>query len=207
MKSGVWQSWDEFDMSISDSDGAARRGYSQALRRCGGVAGPGLTTRRAIAKTPQASAPVAGAVCRALPARRRFRSTTPGLVTRSDRAPGRCASDCPNGRNPSMGSDPLTSPLQATLRSRLIRRALWPSRWRWVRPMPMQTGRLGDLKRAIWRETLDAARSQGRVFTELLTAEALIGTAHVFANATGLSAAHRILGEVAPSRSVRRRSC
>ncbi|MFV1441512.1 MULTISPECIES: ATP-binding protein [unclassified Phaeobacter] len=107
--------------------------------------------------------------------RRRFRSTTPGLVTRSTARPEgvhliariEAADD----------DDPLTSPLQATLQHAL-RRALAVSLA--MGEAYADVSGLGDLKRANLAGSLDAAR-KGE-FTELLAAEALIA-AHVFANA------------------------
>ncbi|MFW8594130.1 ATP-binding protein [Cribrihabitans neustonicus] len=108
--------------------------------------------------------------------RRRFRSTTPGLVTRATARPEGVhliarieASD---------GDDPLTSPLQATLQHAL-RRALAVSLA--MAEAYAEASPLGDLKRANLAGSLDAAR-KGE-FTELLAAEALIAL-HVFANAT-----------------------
>ncbi|KIC11567.1 ATPase AAA [Leisingera sp. ANG-M1] len=106
---------------------------------------------------------------------RRFRSTTPGLVTRSTARPEgvhliariEAADD----------DDPLTSPLQATLQHAL-RRALAISLA--MGEAYAEVSGLGDLKRANLAGSLDAAR-KGE-FTELLAAEALIA-AHVFANA------------------------
>ncbi|MBY6139619.1 ATP-binding protein [Leisingera daeponensis] len=107
---------------------------------------------------------------------RRFRSTTPGLVTRSTaRAEGvhliariEAADE----------EDPLTSPLQATLQHAL-RRALAVSLA--MAEAYADVSGLADLKRANLAGSLDGAR-KGE-FTELLAAEALIA-AHVFANAT-----------------------
>jgi len=107
--------------------------------------------------------------------RRRFRSTTPGLVTRSTARPEgvhliariEAADD----------DDPLTSPLQATLQH-CLRRALAVSLA--MGEAYADVSGLGDLKRANLAGSLDAAR-KGE-FTELLAAEALIA-AHVFANA------------------------
>ncbi|ATF17186.1 AAA family ATPase [Phaeobacter gallaeciensis] len=106
---------------------------------------------------------------------RRFRSTTPGLVTRSSARPEgvhlisriEAADD----------DDPLTSPLQATLQHTL-RRALAISLA--MGEAYADVSGLADLKRANLAGSLDAAR-KGE-FTELLAAEALIA-AHVFANA------------------------
>jgi energy-coupling factor transporter ATP-binding protein EcfA2 len=106
---------------------------------------------------------------------RRFRSTTPGLVTRSTARPEgvhliariEAADD----------DDPLTSPLQATLQH-VLRRALAISLA--MGDAFSDAAGLADLKRANLAGSLDGAR-KGE-FTELLAAEALI-TAHVFANA------------------------
>ncbi|KXF89242.1 AAA family ATPase [Phaeobacter inhibens] len=108
--------------------------------------------------------------------RRRLRSTTPGLVTRSTARPEGVhliarieAAD---------EDDPLTSPLQATLQHAL-RRALAVSLA--MGEAYADVSGLADLKRANLAGSLDAAR-KGE-FTELLAAEALIA-AHVFANAS-----------------------
>ncbi|ATG36854.1 ATPase-like protein [Phaeobacter piscinae] len=119
------------------------------------------------AKTPERSS--------GLGTRRRFRSTTPGLVTRSSARPEgvhliariEAADD----------DDPLTSPLQATLQHAL-RRALAISLA--MGEAYADVSGLADLKRANLAGSLDGAR-KGE-FTELLAAEALIA-AHVFANA------------------------
>ncbi|MFS4580993.1 ATP-binding protein [Phaeobacter sp. C3_T13_0] len=107
--------------------------------------------------------------------RRRFRSTTPGLVTRSTARPE--GVHLVSRIEAADEDDPLTSPLQATLQHTL-RRAL---------AIALAMGEayadvsgLGDLKRANLAGSLDATR-KGE-FTELLAAEALIA-AHAFANA------------------------
>ncbi|MCE8547614.1 ATP-binding protein [Ruegeria pomeroyi] len=110
-----------------------------------------------------------------IPTARRFRSTTPGLVTRRTARPDgvhlreriEAADD----------GDTLVSPLQATV-AQAIRRAL-------AIALAMGEGYgartpLGDLKRANLAGDLPVAR-KGE-FTELLTAEALV-VSHVFGNA------------------------
>jgi len=118
--------------------------------------------------------------------RRRFRSPTPGLVTRSTARPeGVHLSDRIEAAD---GGDPLTSPLQATALHSL-RRAL---------AIALAMGEqfsdasgLADLKRSNLAGALPADRKAE--FTDLLTAEALT-VAHVWANATAfLLAPH--LGE------------
>lgn len=109
-------------------------------------------------------------------ARRRFRSTTPGLVTRSTARPeGVQLVPRIEGTG---GTDPLVSPLQAQVLHGL-RRAL---------AIALAMGEtfsnsagLSDLKRANLAGSLDAARKTE--FSELLAAEAL-AVLHVFANAT-----------------------
>ena len=108
--------------------------------------------------------------------RRRFRTTTPGLVTRSTARPEGvhlieriCAAD---------GEDPLTSPLQATVMNAL-RRGL---------AIALAVGEnyadatgLADLRRSNLAGSLPADRKTE--FAELMAAEAL-AVGHVFANAT-----------------------
>ncbi|WP_127112885.1 ATP-binding protein [Shimia sediminis] len=119
--------------------------------------------------------------------RRRFRSTTPGLVTRSTARPeGVHLVESIEGAD---GDDPLISPAQANVLNGL-RRAL---------AIALATGEnfsdasgLSDLKRANLAGSLSADNKAE--FSELLTAEAL-AVLHVFANATAyLLAPH--LGEV-----------
>lgn len=108
--------------------------------------------------------------------RRRFRATTPGLVTRSTaRADGVHLIERIGAAD---GDDPLTSPLQATVMHSL-RRAL---------AIALAVGEnfseatgLADLRRANLAGSLPEARKTE--FTELLGAEAL-AVAHVFGNAT-----------------------
>ncbi|MCF6431935.1 ATP-binding protein [Leisingera sp. MMG026] len=128
---------------------------------------PRIAKPQAEGKTPERSAGIG--------TRRRFRSTTPGLVTRSTARPEGVhliarieAAD---------EEDPLTSPLQATLQHAL-RRALAISLA--MGEAYADVSGLGELKRANLAGSLDAAR-KGE-FTELLAAEALV-SAHVFANA------------------------
>lgn len=108
--------------------------------------------------------------------RRRFRTTTPGLVTRSTaRAEGVhllatiAAAD---------GDDPLTSPLQATVMHGL-RRALAIALA--VGEAFAEATGLAELRRANLAGSLGADRKTE--FTELMGAEAL-AVSHVFANAT-----------------------
>ncbi|MBY6055999.1 AAA family ATPase [Leisingera daeponensis] len=128
---------------------------------------PRIAKPQAVSQAPERSPGIARS--------RRFRSTTPGLVTRSSARPEGVhliarieAAD---------GEDPLTSPLQATLQHAL-RRALAVSLA--MGEAYADVSGLADLKRANLAGSLDAAR-KGE-FTELLAAEALIA-AHVFANA------------------------
>jgi len=107
---------------------------------------------------------------------RRFRSTTPGLVTRSTARPEGVhlvarivAVD---------EDDPLTSPLQATVQH-VLRRALAVALA--VGEACSEVSGLGELKRANLAGSLDTGR-RGE-FGELLGGEAL-AVAHVFANAT-----------------------
>ncbi|QYX57895.1 AAA family ATPase [Roseovarius sp. SCSIO 43702] len=108
--------------------------------------------------------------------RRRFRSTTPGLVTRQTARPegvhlaGRITS--------ADDDDPLTSPLQATL-LHALRRAL--SIAMAMGETYAETTGLSDLRRKNLAGSLPADRKTE--FTDLMTAEALI-VAHVFGNAT-----------------------
>lgn len=119
--------------------------------------------------------------------RRRFRTTTPGLVTRSTARPEGVqliarieAAD---------GDDPLVSPAQASVMNGL-RRALAIA-LALAETYGAQVG-LAELKRANLEGALPADRKTE--FAELLGAEALI-TLHVFANATAfLLSPH--LGEV-----------
>ena len=120
-------------------------------------------------------------------ARRRFRSTTPGLVTRRAARPDGVhlldrIAECDSG-------DPLVSPAQAQV-MRALRRALAIS-LALAETFGEQTP-LAELKRANLAGDLPAAR-KGE-FSELLAAEALV-TLHVFGNALAfLLAPH--LGEV-----------
>ncbi len=108
--------------------------------------------------------------------RRRFRSTTPGLVTRSTARPeGVHLLETIAGSD---GDDPLTSPMQATV-AQTLRRAL-------AIALAMGEGfaeatGLADLRRANLSGALGADRKTE--FTELLAAESL-AVCHVFANAT-----------------------
>ena len=108
--------------------------------------------------------------------RRRFRTTTPGLVTRpSVRSEGVQLLARIEAAD---GGDVLTSPLQATVMN-VLRRALSVA-LAVADQYGAQTG-LGDLKRANLQGSLPAARKTE--FSELLAGEALI-TLHVFGNAT-----------------------
>ncbi len=117
--------------------------------------------------------------------RRRFRATTPGLVTRSTARPeGVHLIDRVEGAE----DDPLTSPLQATV-LHALRRALAIALA--MGEVYSEVSGLSDLKRANLAGSLPADR-KGE-FTELLTAEALVAS-HVWANAAAfLLAPH--LGE------------
>ncbi|THH36177.1 ATP-binding protein [Aliishimia ponticola] len=108
--------------------------------------------------------------------RRRFRSTTPGLVTRRTVPVG--AVQLVNRIEGADEDDALVSPLQATVLN-VLRRALAISLA--VAEAYAETSGLGDLK----RDNLEGHLAQNRrtEFTELLAAEALV-TLHVFANAT-----------------------
>ena len=119
--------------------------------------------------------------------RRRFRSTTPGLATRSNaRSEGVHLVDRIEAAD---GGDPLTSPLQATVMHGL-RRALAVALA--MGEQLSDASGLADLKRENLAGALPEARKSE--FGELLSAEALT-VAHVWANATAfLLAPH--LGEV-----------
>jgi len=108
--------------------------------------------------------------------RRRFRTTTPGLVTRSTARPeGVHLIERIEGAD---GDDPLVSPLQATV-MHTLRRAL--SIALAVGENYAEATGLADLRRANLAGSLPADRKTE--FTELLGAEAL-AVAHVYANAT-----------------------
>ena len=108
--------------------------------------------------------------------RRRFRTTTPGLVTRSSARPeGVHLIDRISGTG---ADDPLTSPLQATVMN-VLRRALAIALA--VGETYSEATGLGDLRRANLAGSL--ASDHKTEFTELMAAEALAVT-HVFANAT-----------------------
>ena len=128
---------------------------------------PRIATATSSAQAPERSAGIA--------TRRRFRSTTPGLVTRRSARPEGVhlierieASD---------GGDVLTSPQQAVVMTAL-RRALAIALA--VSETYGQTTPLADLKRANLAGDLPGARKTE--FSELLAAEALISL-YVFANA------------------------
>jgi energy-coupling factor transporter ATP-binding protein EcfA2 len=108
--------------------------------------------------------------------RRRFRSTTPGLVTQRRAPTG--AVQLIARVEAADGDDTLISPLQATV-LHALRRAIAIA-LAVARDVAEQSG-LGDLKRANLEAALPPARKTE--FSELLTAEALV-TLHVFANAT-----------------------
>ena len=120
--------------------------------------------------------------------RRRFRTTTPGLVTRRATATGSVqlmarieAAD---------EDDPLMSPVQATVLN-VLRRSM--SIAMAISKTFSEASGLGDLKRANLESALPANRKSE--FAELLAGEALV-TLHVFANATAfLIAPH--MGDVA----------
>ncbi|MFK7940389.1 MAG: ATP-binding protein [Roseovarius sp.] len=108
--------------------------------------------------------------------RRRFRTTTPGLVTRSTaKSEGVHIIDRIAGAD---GEDPLTSPLQATV-MHSIRRALAIALA--VGETYAEATGLADMRRANLAGSL--ADNRKTEFTELLGAEAL-AVSHVFANAT-----------------------
>ncbi|MCG8407890.1 MAG: hypothetical protein MI923_22040, partial [Phycisphaerales bacterium] len=121
--------------------------------------------------------------------RRRFRSTTPGLVTRSTARPegvqlaARIAS--------SDDDDPLLSPLQATV-LHAIRRALAVAQV--VGDQYAEQTGLADMMRDNLAGTLEKARHSQ--FSDLLAASALISL-HVFANMTDflLSSANAEAGD------------
>jgi energy-coupling factor transporter ATP-binding protein EcfA2 len=107
--------------------------------------------------------------------RRRFRSTTPGLVTRSTARPDGVQL---SARILESDDDSLTTPLQANL-LRALRRALSVAQVT-SDQFAEQTG-LSDLKRTNLAGTLDASKK--KTFQDLLSASALISL-HVFANMT-----------------------
>ncbi|MEL7126919.1 MAG: ATP-binding protein, partial [Pseudomonadota bacterium] len=116
--------------------------------------------------------------------RRRFRSTTPGLVTRRTTPTG--AVQLMATIEGADDDDALMSPVQATVLNAL-RRAI--SIALAVAENYASLSGLGDLKRANLEGALPAARKTE--FTELLAAEALI-TLYVFGNATAyLLSAHQ----------------
>ena len=128
--------------------------------------------------------PVAQDRSAGLGARRRVRSTTPGLVTRSTARPEGVQL---SNRILECDDDALTTPLQASV-LRSLRRALAVAQVA-SDQFADQTG-LAELKRANLAGTLDA--SQKMRFQDLLSATAMIAL-HVFANMTdfllsGLSA-------------------
>ncbi|MXN64513.1 AAA family ATPase [Stappia sp. GBMRC 2046] len=107
--------------------------------------------------------------------RRRFRSTTPGLVTRSTARPQGVQL---SARIFDTDDDAMITPLQASV-LRSLRRALSVAQVA-SDQFAEQSG-LSDLKRSNLAGTLDASRKN--LFQELLTASALISL-HVFANMT-----------------------
>lgn len=108
--------------------------------------------------------------------RRRFRSTTPGLVTKRRTPVG--AVQLIARVEGADGDDALMSPLQSTV-LHALRRAI--SIALAVAENVAEQSGLGDLKRANLEGALPAARKAE--FTELLAAEALV-TLYVFGNAT-----------------------
>lgn len=129
---------------------------------------PRIATKRDVEPTPERSSGIG--------TRRRFRSTTPGLVTQSTARPegvqlGVRIENANDG-------DPLMTPLQATLLHSL-RRALAVAQV--ASDQYADQTPLGDMMRDNLAGTLDKAR--GKAFAELLTASALISL-HVFANMT-----------------------
>ncbi|MGX9352702.1 ATP-binding protein [Shimia sp. W99] len=119
--------------------------------------------------------------------RRRFRSTTPGLVTRSTARPE--GVHLVERVESVDGDDPLVSPLQANALHDL-RRALAIALA--IGETFSEASGLGDLKRDNLAGSLGADRKAE--FSELLTAEAL-AVLHVFANATAFLLAPHV-GEV-----------
>lgn len=120
--------------------------------------------------------------------RRRFRSTTPGLVTRSTARPeGVHLIERIEGAD---GDDPLVSPLQANVMHTLRRSVAIALA---VGENFAEASGLSDLKRANLAGSFGTDKKEE--FSELLTAEALV-VLHVFANATAfLLAPHQ--GETA----------
>ncbi|MEP4980673.1 AAA family ATPase, partial [Ascidiaceihabitans sp.] len=111
--------------------------------------------------------------------RRRFRSTTPGLVTRRTAVSGAVQVMA------RIEDDDLVTPLQATVMNALRRSVSIALA---VAEEYAESSGLGDLKRANLEGSLPAARKSE--FSELLAAEALI-TLYVFGNATAyLLSAH-----------------
>ncbi len=129
-----------------------------------------------IAKARAGAASVASEHSSGIPGRRRFRSTTPGLATRSTARP--------EGVNlvaridAADDGDPLTSPLQATA-LRAMRRAIATANA--VDELFCDQTALGALKRDNLQGQLADARKPE--FAELLAAASLISL-HVFANMT-----------------------
>ncbi|MBO6930338.1 MAG: AAA family ATPase [Roseibium sp.] len=107
--------------------------------------------------------------------RRRFRSTTPGLLTRTTARPEGVQLA---NRVLESDDDALTTPLQASV-LRALRRALSVAQVT-SDQFAEQSG-LSDLKRSNLAGTLDASRKKN--FQDLLSASALISL-HVFANMT-----------------------
>ncbi|UYG02748.1 ATP-binding protein [Halomonas sp. LR3S48] len=146
-----------------------RKHYSAATAMLEGIDHtPRLAKPQAEAAEPERSPGIART--------RRFRSTTPGLVTRSTARPEgvhlRARIEA------AVDDDPLMSPQQATALHQL-RRALAIGLA--VGESYSTSSGLAELKRANLAGTLDAARKAE--FTQLLAAEAL-AVLHVFANAT-----------------------
>ncbi len=115
--------------------------------------------------------------------RRRFRSTTPGLVTRSTARPEGVQLSV---RILESDDDTLTTPLQASV-LRALRRSLSVAQ-AIADQFAEQTG-LSDLKRTNLAGTLDPSHKVR--FQELLTASALISL-HVFANMTDFLLADQV---------------
>ncbi|MBN9671948.1 AAA family ATPase [Roseibium aggregatum] len=107
--------------------------------------------------------------------RRRFRSTTPGLVTRSTARPEGVQLSV---RILECDDDPLTTPSQASV-LRALRRAIAVAHV--ASDQFAEQTELADLKRSNLAGTLDASRKDR--FQQLLSASALISL-HVFANMT-----------------------
>ncbi|MGB5065914.1 MAG: ATP-binding protein [Albidovulum sp.] len=169
------------EMELKEDD--IRAHYAAATEMLMGVDhAPRLAAAKLTVTGPEKSPEVAGM-------QRRFRSTTPGLVTRSmARTEGVRLIDRMALTD---DDDPLTSPLQAAT-AHALRRALAIA----LAMGEMFSGQTGlvELKKANLENRLPTVRAAE--FTELLAAEALV-TLSVFANATAfLLAEHAAEGTV-----------